>query len=204
MEATLTLIEKTAFLKGVDVLSSIPTEALAEIASRTRERHVEPGEVLYREGDPQQGVFLVVEGLLESRRGRAVVRVLRAGTAAGEFWLSADDFHQYALTAIEHSHVLHVTREDMIDAMLDFPEFGVAMVQTMGRRANQLIGRVLELENLVARLHATLLAHGIEPPDPRGAPVSDAAGGGEAKVARSAPEPPAAGAASERKPRPTA
>jgi CRP-like cAMP-binding protein len=175
MEATLTLIEKTAFLKGVDVLASIPTEALAELAGRSREIHCEPGHVLYREGDPHRGVFLVVDGLLEHRRGRAIVRVLRSGMAAGEFWMSPDEPHQYTLIAIEHSHVLHVSLEDMLDAMLDFPEFGVAMSQAMGRRVHELIGRVLELESLVARLHSALLAAGIEPPDPRQAEASDGA-----------------------------
>lgn len=167
MEATLTLIEKTAFLKGLELLSSIPTEALADLASRARGIHCEPDEVLYREGDTQRGVFLVVEGMLEQRRGRALVRMLRPGSAFGEFWLEEDAPYEYTVVAMQHSHVLNVTREDMFDAMLDFPEFGAAMAQAMARRANELVGRVLELENLVARLHRVLRDAGIDPPDPR-------------------------------------
>ena len=167
MESMLTLIEKTAFLKSVDLLASIPTEALADVAARAREIHCEPDEVIYREGDAQRGVFLVIEGLLEQRRTRALVRVLRPGTAFGEFWLEEGQPYEYTVVAIQHSHILNVTREDMLDAMLDFPEFGVAMAQAMARRANDLVGRVLELENLVARLHRALRDAGIEPPDPR-------------------------------------
>src|SRR2546426_8674349 len=167
MDATLTLIEKTAFLKGVDVLSSIPTEALAELATRTREIHCEPDQVLYREGDPHLGVFLLVVGLLEERKGRALVRVIRPGMGVGELWLAEGEPHEYTLVATEHSHVLHVTREDMIDGMLDYPEFAVAMVQSTSRVIHEITSRVLELENLVARLHGALAAAGITPPDPR-------------------------------------
>ena len=166
MESTFTLIEKTAFLKGVDVLSRIPTEALAELAARTRELHADAGDVLYREGDPYRGVYLVVSGTLELRKGRALIRLLRSGMSVGELWLGAGEPHSYTLTATEHSHVLHVSHEDMLDAMNDFPEFAAAMVQSFARRIHEITSRTLELEGIIAGLHAALLAAGIEPPRP--------------------------------------
>ena len=77
MADTLTLVERTAFLKSLRVLSSIPLEALAELAGRAREIHCEPGDVVFREGDPNRGTFFVVDGLLEQRRGRALLAVFR-------------------------------------------------------------------------------------------------------------------------------
>ena len=162
---TLTLVEKTAFLKGIKLLASIPTEALADLASRAREVYCEPGETLFQEGDPDRGSFLCVEGLLQLRKGRAVVRVLQPGTALGELWLGEGEPHQYSLIAIERSHLLNVTREDVNEAMLDYPEFGAAMVRMFALRVHELNGRVLDLEILVARLHDALAAAGIEPPD---------------------------------------
>ena len=58
------------------------------------------------------------------------------------------------------------SHDDMIDAMHDFPEFGVALVQSFARRIDELNARTLELEALVARLHAALREAGLEPPDP--------------------------------------
>jgi CRP-like cAMP-binding protein len=167
MKPTLTLIEKTAFLKGIDVLAPIPTEALAELAARAQEIHCDPGDVLHREGEPNRGSFLLVDGLLEQRKGRALVRVLRPGMAAGELWLGEGEPHHYTLVASQHSHVLNVTREDLLDGMLDYPEFAVAMVQSFSKVLHENTGRVLELERLVARLHDALAAAGVEPPDPR-------------------------------------
>jgi len=173
MEETLTLIEKTAFLKGIPVMSSIPTEALADLAARAREIHCDAGQVLFEEGDEDRGAFLVVDGTLEQRKGRALVRVVKSGGAVGELWLEAGETHHYTLVATDHTHVLNVTREDVVEAMHDFPEFGVAMVRGFAKTVHELTGRVLELENLVARIHASLRASGLDLPADLAGPSSD-------------------------------
>ncbi len=164
---TLTLIEKTAFLKGIPMLSTIPTEALADVAALAREIHCDPGHTLYREGEPNRGSFLVVSGLLELRKGRASVRVVEPGASVGELWLGEGEPHQYTLVALDHSHVLHIARDDVEETMLEYPELALAVVRQLSHRTHELVGRVLDLERLVSRMHAAMAAAGIEPPDPR-------------------------------------
>ncbi len=165
-EETLTLIEKTAFMKSIPVFSNIPTEALAGLAARAREIHCEIGDELAREGDLDRGAFLVVDGLIQVRRGKAVVRVMRAGMAFGELWLREGEPHQYSLIAVEHSHVLNVLQGDVWDAVQEHPEFAAAMVRSFALRIHELTGRVLDLERVISRLHLSLVERGIEPPEP--------------------------------------
>jgi CRP-like cAMP-binding protein len=165
MESSLTLVEKTAFLKSVPVLATIPTEPLAELASRAREIFVEPGEVVFHAGDPNQGAYLVMHGLLELRRGDAVVRVLGDGMAFGELWRSDGGPHEYEMIAIESSHALNFTSDDVFEAMHEFPEFGVAMVQAFALRVHEITSRVLDLERVIARLTEELIRNGIELPE---------------------------------------
>ena len=169
MEEILTLIEKTAFLKSLPGSSTIPTEAIAELASRAREIHCEPGQVLFREGDPDQGSFVVIEGSLELRKGTAVVAAMKNGMSVGELWQDENRTHGYTLMATEHTHVLHLTREDTLDAMLDYPELAIETLRTLGQRFHELASRVLELEATVARLRDDLLAAGVPTPG-QGAP----------------------------------
>jgi CRP-like cAMP-binding protein len=164
-EPLLTLVEKTAFLKSVPVLSAIPTEPLAELASRAREVVADPGEVLFRVGDPNQGAYLVLQGMLQLRRGDAVVRVLGAGMAFGELWRSDGAPHEYEMIAIETTHALNFTSDDVFEAMHEYPEFGVAMVQAFALRVHEVTSRVLDLENVIARLTEELHRHGIELPE---------------------------------------
>jgi len=162
----MTLIEKTAFMKTVDVLARIPTEALAQVAARAQEQYVDPGEVLFREGEPNRGAFLVVDGMIELRRGSALVRMLRERMAFGELFLDQDEPHLYTGVATQASHVLNIQTQDIMEALLDFPEFGMAMTRSLALRVHVLTQRVLELEELVNRFHAALRKAGIEPPDP--------------------------------------
>jgi CRP-like cAMP-binding protein len=166
MIETLTLIEKTAFLKSIPMLSTIPTESLADVAARASEIHCDPGQAIYHEGDPNRGAFLVVSGLLELRKGRASVRIVQPGMSIGELWLGEGEPHQYTLAALDHSHVLHIAREDVEETILEYPEFGLAMVRMLSHRAHELTTRVLDLERLVARMHAAMAKAGLEPPEP--------------------------------------
>src|SRR2546422_3080524 len=167
MADTLTLVERTAFLKSMRMLSSIPLEALAELAGRAREIHCAPGDVVFREGDPNRGTFFVVDGLLEQRRGRALLAVFRPGSAIGELWLEEGEPHESRLVALQPSHLLNIDREDVREGVLEYPEFGAALVQALARRIHELNGRVLELERTIALLHGRLTEAGIEPPDLR-------------------------------------
>ena len=169
MIETLTLIEKTAFLKSLPGSLTIPIEAIAELASRAREIQCEPGQVLFKEGDVDQGSFVVIGGTLELRKGTAVVTVLKSGMGVGELWHDGSRPHAYTLIAVEPSHVLNLSREDTIDSMIDYPELAVEMLRTLGERFHELASRVLALETTNARLRETLRAAGVPAPDP-GAP----------------------------------
>lgn len=178
MQETLTLIEKTAYLKSVPVLAGVPTEALAEIASRAIERHLEAGEEVHREGDPNTGAFMVLDGLVELRKGRALVRMISQGQAFGELFLNEGEPHQFSAVATTHTHLLRITVEDTFDTMLDYPEFGVGMVRSLARRNLELIDRLLELEGVLGRFHAALKEAGIDPPGAHGHEVAPTEGHG--------------------------
>lgn len=171
MAEILTLIEKTVHLKSSEVFHAIPTEPLAQLAARATELQLDRGQTVFREGDDDQGVFIVIEGVIELRKGNAVVRVLRSGTVHGELFLQQSGAHQYTAIAREDARVLNLGRSDVFDALLEYPEFGVAMVQDLARRHHKLAERVLELEQQMtaspaARSAERTSVEGIEPPAP--------------------------------------
>src|SRR6187397_1020607 len=150
MADTLTLIGKTVHMKSSDVFSAIPTEPLAQLAARASEVMLDRGQTLFHEGDDDLGVFLVIEGVVELRKGNAVVRVLQSGTVHGELFLQESGAHQYTVVAREDARVLNLGRNDVFDAFLEYPEFGIAIVQDLARRHHTLTERVSELEKQLA------------------------------------------------------
>jgi CRP-like cAMP-binding protein len=164
---TLTLIEKTVHMKSSEVFHAIPTEPLAQLAARAKEVQLDRGEIVFREGDGDQGVFIVIEGVVELRKGNAVVRVLQSGTVHGELFLQESGTHQYTAVAREDARVLNLGRNDVFDALLEYPEFGVAMVQDLALRHHTLTERVIELEKQLASPGARGTGgEGIERPAP--------------------------------------
>jgi CRP-like cAMP-binding protein len=152
MTDTMTLVEKSVFLSTVDVLQGVPTEALAQLAARAAEVRIDRGRTLFREGEEDQGAFIVVEGKLELRKAATTVRVLTAGMAHGELFLGENEPHQYAAVAREDTHLLNLRREDVLDAIADYPEFGLAMVQDLSMRLHKLTERIIEIEAELKRL----------------------------------------------------
>ncbi len=164
MEETLTVIERTAFLKGTEMFASIPTETLAQLAARAHEQHYEAGATLFNEGDPNSGAFMVVEGLVEIRKGRALDGVRTPGEGFGELGLAEGEPHTFTAIATEPSLVLNVSNETLFDTMLDYPEVGIGMVRAIGKRVSELALRVHDLEGQIAHLAATLRTQGVEAP----------------------------------------
>jgi CRP/FNR family transcriptional regulator, cyclic AMP receptor protein len=150
MSATLTLIEKTIFMKSVDVFEAIPTEALAQLAALAVERSFDRGDLVFREGDSDCGVVLVVEGAIELRKGETVVRLLERGSVQGQLFLEESEASEYAAVAVQDTQVLSLQHRDVLQALLDFPEFALAMVQDLARRNHQVVARVIELEDQLA------------------------------------------------------
>lgn len=164
MQETLTLIEKTAILKTSALLRPVPTEVLAQLAARGREIHYDAGAVIFREGDPNQGVFLIVEGMVEVRKGRALDSMRHAGEGFGEMGLNEGEPHQFTAIASTHTHVLSVSNEDFFETVLDYPEVGLAMLRGFGKRMAELAQRIHHLEGQVAHLSAALNSAGVQPP----------------------------------------
>jgi len=164
MEETLTLIEKTAFLKSVEMFASIPTEVLAQLAARAKETHFDHGAVIFRQGDVNTGVYFVVDGLVEIRKGRALEGVRSPGLGFGELALDEGEPHQFTAVATQHTHVLNVSNDTFFDTMLDYPEVGVAMVRVLAKRITDLGQRVHDLEGKIAHLNAALQSAGVEAP----------------------------------------
>ena len=61
-EKKLTTIEKVIFLKSVDIFEHATVEHLGRIAGLMEEVHFEPGETIFKEGEPGDALYLLLSG----------------------------------------------------------------------------------------------------------------------------------------------
>ena len=164
MEDTLTLIEKTAFLRGVGLFAGVPSEMRAQLADRARELRFEAGDVIFREGQENRGLYMVVEGLVEIRKGRVLDGVRGPGLGFGELALGEGEPHQITAVATLPTHALNVSTDAFFETMHDFPEVGISMVRVLAAHIVELGQRLHDLEGKIAHLNAALQQAGAEVP----------------------------------------
>ena len=130
--------ERTTVLADIDLLEGARPEELERIASLARERSVEPGHVLCREGEIGRAFFVILGGEAEvTVRGRPVAQ-LGPGSGFGEIALvSRYDRRVATVTALSPMKLLVMDRDQFALALTDAPTFARALLrETATRLAN--------------------------------------------------------------------
>jgi CRP-like cAMP-binding protein len=158
--------------KAVEVLSTIPSfagldattlEAIARVAIR---RSYDAGQIVFLEGEPCAGLYVVQEGWLKSVKismtGREqVIRFVGPGEEFNEIGVFAGGLNQATVEALEPAKVWIVQRDPLIRLMDEHPPLAHIITQNLAKRVLYLMSLVedLSLRAVVARLARLLLEH---------------------------------------------
>jgi NTE family protein len=161
------------FLRHVPMFAGLPPETLQRIAGRALKVHVRAGEWLFRQGDPADGVFVVVSGRLDvvlEENGRIeLLRVLGPESVVGELALLADSERSASIRARRDSELLKLTRGEFDALMAEDQRFTGELVRLMGVQLQR--SRALEPPGPSAAAVVALL------PAHDGLPVAEIAAG---------------------------
>jgi CRP-like cAMP-binding protein len=139
-QGTLTTLEKVIFLKSVDIFSHATIEELGRVAALTEEAHFEPGETIYREGEPTDAIFLILKGRVVVEGNGKVVRDVGERQALGT--VAALDLKPaiHTVRAIDSVSTLKLNAEDLQDLLsLDF-ELVQAVIRSLCRLVREFAG----------------------------------------------------------------
>jgi len=114
----LTIIEKVIFLKSVDIFEHATVEQLGRIAGLTEEVHFQPGETIFKEGDPGDAFYLLLSGRVLIERNGNKIREMQEKEAFGT--LEVLDFHPRAITAkaLDQVRALKLNGQEFHDVAL--------------------------------------------------------------------------------------
>src|SRR5215468_4077315 len=137
-------------LKRVRYFGSLSATELQRLGEQCAPRTLRPGEVLFEEGQPCHGLFLVAEGSVEVRqtsvRGREQVFHTEGPAATlGEGPLFDRGGYIATAVATEPSRVLFLRRRDLVDVCRRHPAVALAMLETLARRVRHFAGLVSDL-----------------------------------------------------------
>ena len=119
-------------LKEIPLFSGLSTRHLRGIDARTR--RYAPGEVIVREGDPGNAMYVILDGAVrvEPPRGRAVT--LQAGSYFGEMSLLDDAPRAAAIRAVGDVTTMTISRGAFTKLLRREPQIARILLRTLARR----------------------------------------------------------------------
>lgn len=142
----LDLVERLLYLKAPGgPFERSALDALAEVAERARQRTIEPGTILWNEGEHAGGGCLLVSGTLacstSTDNGPVTFRV-EPGAAVGALEAMAGQPRWHNAVAETRSDVLEYDVDDLIDVIEDNVDMGTDFLSWVSSDALNLIERV--------------------------------------------------------------
>jgi len=153
------------------LFKDLPQADLRRIAAQTASRSLGRGEALFSAGQPCEGLYLVVAGLVKLYAKGAsgqekVIEVISAGGCVSEATMFSDSAHRLHAAALADTHVLVVPRELLLAEISHNTMLAMRMLGGLARRFNTLLKDIeaVTLHSAVKRvvdylLHASS-AHG--------------------------------------------
>jgi CRP-like cAMP-binding protein len=130
-QETLTAIEKVIFLKSVDIFKHATIEELGGVAALTEEVRFQPGETIYREGEPVDAIYLVLKGRVVVEGNGKAVRELGEKQAFGTVAALDLEPAMHTVKAMNPVHALRLNAQDLQDILsLDF-ELAQAVIRAL-------------------------------------------------------------------------
>ena len=143
-------------LKKTPLFANLTEEELLALAARTSRRRFQKEESLFAEGDPCDGLFLVVSGKIRifklSASGREQVLAMEGpGSSFAELPVFDGGNYPAAASAIEATEVLFISRKDFQNFCREHPDVGLKVIAVVGSRLRRLVGIIEELSFTTVR-----------------------------------------------------
>ncbi|MFO7653979.1 MAG: Npt1/Npt2 family nucleotide transporter [Candidatus Krumholzibacteriia bacterium] len=138
----LSVFEKVLFLQHVDLFHDVPTSQLAALAAIAEEVEHLPGDVVYRENDVPDALYLVLEGHVRLHQGGRDLAVAEPMTPFGTWALLDDQPRVVTATVLDEARLLRIDREDFADLLADQVQIAQGIMRAMAHRLRALAERV--------------------------------------------------------------
>ena len=117
----LATIEKVVFLKSVDIFSHATIEELGRIAALTEEVRFEPGETVFRKGEPTDAIYLILSGRVAIEDDGQIVREAAERQALGTVAALDRNPALHTVKAMDAVYALKLNAQDFDDILaVDF------------------------------------------------------------------------------------
>ncbi len=142
--------EIQSMLRKTALFTSLSETEMRALCSRVTKRHFRRGELLFSEGDPCSGLFLVASGKVRifklSPAGREqVLAVEGPGSSFAELPVFDGGKYPASASALEDTETLFISRQDFQSYCREHPDVTLRVLAVVGARLRRLVGIIEDL-----------------------------------------------------------
>ena len=134
-----TILEKTILLKTVDLFQDIPGDLLSQISQISRAKNYENGEIIFKEGDAGDSMFIVLDGEISIKKGDKLLAKLERGASLGEMALLDHETRSADAMAEKDSVLLKINQDvfyELMESNADIMKQIIKLLTSRIREAN--------------------------------------------------------------------
>lgn len=159
---SISVAARLAALKRVSLFADLEPGELELLAAAALPRHFEPGEMIFSEGEPCEGLYVVEKGEVKlfkvSASGREQVLALEGpGGSIAELPVFDGGNYPASASADKPSDLVFVRKKDLRALCLEHPEVALKVLKVVSGRLRQLVGMVEQLS--FSTVHRRLVAY---------------------------------------------
>lgn len=134
----LSTLEKILFLRQVDLFEGFSAKELGIIAQKTSEVGYSKGDVIFRQGDPGDALYIVLGGKVkvvrEDNGKREMIAVLEKKSCFGEMAILGEEYRTATIESADAITLLKMKKEDFKELILSKPEMAFPIFKMLVRR----------------------------------------------------------------------
>ena len=143
-------------LRDVPLFADLTGQELEMLADRALSRQYQPGEMIFSEGDPCEGLYVVQAGSVKifnaSAGGREqVLHIETAGNTLAELPVFDGGSYPASTVAVDPCTLLFISKKDFRTLCLERPEMALKVLKVVSSRLRQLVGMIEELSFTTVR-----------------------------------------------------
>lgn len=143
-------------LRKVPLFADLTESELGFLANRALSKELRAGEMIFSEGDPCEGLYIVQSGNVKifniSSGGREqVLHIEKAGNSLAELPVFDGGNYPASTAAVDNCTLLFISKKDFRALCLERPEVSLKLLKVVSSRLRQLVSIIEELSFTTVR-----------------------------------------------------
>jgi HEAT repeat protein len=146
METEMSIPDKILRLRGIQIFEGLSVNELAAISTVTEEADYPQGQIVIREGEPGDTMYLVIKGQVSvikgmgAQEGAKGIELARIGVGDyfGEMALFEDTVRSASIRTEEHSRLLVLHKREFTEIVREYPQIALHICKALSGRIREL------------------------------------------------------------------